>query len=146
MDLQLCLKRFTIKFRIIAIIWNAHLLSGWFWTYLILCNIIRHWCLLTESANPLFLNSSSSLVSNWPALRLRDPNRWALKRTAWTSWSLFDVFADESILNKTLWIFDIIMFKVSSGSSARSGSRPSRFMCSAIAQIRRANTLGLLTC
>jgi hypothetical protein len=45
-----------------------------------------------------------------------------------------------------LWIFDIIMFSGSSGSSARSGSKPSRFMCSAIAQIRRAHILGVFTC
>lgn len=128
-------------------IWcSTHLFSGWLEAYLILCKIKRHWCLLTESAKVLFLNSSSSFVSNCPARGLRDPNLWADIRTAWTSWSLFDVFADESTLKRTLWIFDMMMFKGSSGSSARSGSKPSKSMCSAIAQIRRANILGVFTC
>lgn len=124
----------------------AHLLSRWLEAYLILCNIKRHWCLLTESEKVLLLNSSSSLVSNCPALGCRDPNRWAHKRTAWTSWILFVESADESMLNKTLRIFVIMMLSGSSGSSARSGSNPSRSMCSAIAHIRRADILGVFTC
>ena len=125
---------------------QTHLLSGWFKIYFILCNIKRDWCLLTESATPSVLNSSSSLIINCPALTLRDPRRWAHKSTAWTSWSLLDVIAEESRLNKTLCIFEMMMFSGSSGSSARSGSKPSRSMCSAITQIRRAQTLGVFTC
>lgn len=124
----------------------SHLLSWWLEAYLILCNIKRHWCLLTESAKALFLNSSSSLLSICPALGWRDPSRWADIRTACTSWTLFVVSAVESTLNRTLWIFDIMTLRGSSGSSARSGSNPSISMCSAIAQIRRANILGVFTC
>ena len=122
------------------------LLSELFEAYLILCRIKRHWCLLTESAKPLLRNSSSSLVNSWPALGCRDPNRWAHKSTAWTSWSLFVVSAAESTLNKTLWMFVMMIFNGSSGSSARRGSNPSRLICSEIAQRRRALILGVFTC
>lgn len=43
-------------------------------------------------------------------------------------------------------MFDTIMFNASSGSSARRGSKPSKSMCSDMAQIRRATTLGVLIC
>lgn len=124
---------------------TPYLLSGYRVAYFILCSIKRHWCLLTESADPLFRKSSSSLLSNWPALEFRDPNLWALRRTAWTSCSLFVVMEDESMLSKTLWILVTIMFNGSSGSSAKRGSKPSRSICSARAQMRRADILGVFT-